>query len=144
MNRICFAITAFAIAALPSSCATAPDSTTQTTGTGYGESKDAAIEVCNPDGEREYLARLVCPAGEPAAVDRLGAYGPRNELPADKPLSEQIATARRDPLKPGETDYHVVDGYEVACGASKRLLYLDMYHCHQPPPTAAPPGYSLR
>jgi hypothetical protein len=143
-NRLWFAITAFVIAALSSSCATAPGSTIQTSGSGYGESKGAAIEVCHPDGERAYLARLVCPTGEPAEVDRLGTYGPRNELPTDQPLSEQVASARRDPLKPGETDYHVVDGYEVACGASKRLLYLDMYHCHQPPPTVAPPGYSLR
>ena len=144
MNRLCFLISALAIASLSSSCATAPDSTTQTTGAGYGESKGAAIEVCSLDGERAYLARLVCPTGEPAAFDRLGQYGPRNELPADQSLSEQIASARRDPLKPGEADYHVVDGYQIACGASKRLLYLDMYHCHQPPPTDAPPGYSLR
>jgi hypothetical protein len=144
MNRICFLIAAFPIAALSSSCATAPDSTTQTTGTGYGESQGTAIEVCHPDGERAYLARLVCPNGAPATFDRLGTYGPRNELPSDKPLSEQVASARRDPLEPGEVDYHVVDGYEVACGTSKRLLYLDMYHCHQPAPTQAPPGYSLK
>ena len=144
MNRLCFPTAAFAIAALSSSCATAPDSTTQTTGAGYGESRGEAIEVCNPDGERAYLERLVCPGGEPASFDRLGTYGPRNELPANQPLSEQIASARRDPLKPGETDYHVIDGYQVACGASKRLLYLDMYHCHQAAPTDAPPGYSLR
>jgi len=144
MNQLCFPIAALAIAAFSSACATAPDSATQTTGAGYGESRGAAIEVCNPDGERAYLERLVCPSGEPASFDRLGTYGPRNELLADQPLSEQIASARRDPLKPGEADYHVVDGYEVACAASKRLLYLDMYHCHQAPPTKAPPGYSLR
>jgi hypothetical protein len=76
MNRLRLTIAAFAIAAFSSSCATAPDSTTQTTGPGYGESKGAAIEVCDPDGERAYLARLVCPTGEPAAFDRLGAMDP--------------------------------------------------------------------
>jgi len=89
-NRLWFAITAFVIAALSSSCATAPGSTIQTSGSGYGESKGAAIEVCHPDGERAYLARLVCPTGEPAEVDRLGTYGPRNELPTDQPLPSRL------------------------------------------------------
>jgi hypothetical protein len=144
MNTLRLLSAAVAIAALSTSCASAPDSTTQTTGPGYGESKSAAMEVCQPDGERAYLARLVCSTGLPPAFNRLGGYGPRNALPNDQSLSEQISSAHRDPLKPGEVDYHVVDGYEVACGGSKRLLYLDMYHCHQPAPREAPPGFSLR
>jgi hypothetical protein len=131
--------------ALTVSCAGVPDSTIPVPeNPGYGDSRGAAIEVCKPDGEHAYLARLVCPGGEAATYDRAGTFGPRNDLPSDKPLSEQVASARRDPLPPGEVDYHVVDGYEVTCGASKRLIYLDMYHCHQPPPKDAPPGLSLR
>jgi hypothetical protein len=132
-------------AALAASCAGVPDGSIQPPeNPGYGESRAAAIEVCRLDGERAYLARLVCPTGEAATFDRLGTYGPRNDLPSDQPLSEQVASARRDPLQPGEVDYHVVDEYEVTCTTSKRLLYLDMYHCHQPPPSDAPPGFSLR
>jgi hypothetical protein len=131
--------------ALASSCASGPDSDIQPPANpGYGESLAAAIEVCKPDGERAYLERLVCPGGEGATFDRAGGSGTRNELPRDASLSEQIASSRRDPLAPGEVDYHVVDGYAVTCGASKRMIYLDMYHCHQPPPTQAPPGYALK
>jgi hypothetical protein len=126
------------------SCATAPHSTGPTTGPGYGESMRAAIEVCRRDGERAYLTRLVCPTGESVTFDRQGTPGTRNELPADQSVSEQVSNSRRDPLQPGEVDYHAVDAYEVACGTSKRVLYLDMYHCHQAAPTDAPPGYSLK
>jgi hypothetical protein len=134
-----------AVAALSVSCVSVPeDGPAPPANPGYGDSRSAAVEVCKPDGERAYLSRLVCPTGEAATFERLGTYGPRNELPADQPLTEQVASARRDPLQPGEVDYHVVDGYEVTCGTSKRLVYLDMYHCHQPPPTEAPPGFSLK
>lgn len=143
--KIVRSITVMLPAALTASCASVPDSSIRAPDNpGYGEHRGAAIEVCKPDGERAYLARLVCLTGEAATFDRLGTYGPRNDLPADQPLSEQVASARRDPLLPGEVDYHVVDGYEVTCGAAKRLIYLDMYHCHQPPPNTAPPGFSLR
>ena len=111
---------------------------------GFGESKAAAVEVCQPAGEQAYLARLVCPDGKIVRFDRLGGYGPRNVLPADLPLSEQLASARRDPLKPGDVDYHVIDGYELTCADTRRIVYLDMYHCHQPLPQQAPPGLSLR
>ena len=132
-------------AVLTASCVTAPDSSVEPSANpGYGESNSAAVEVCRPDGERAYLSHLVCPTGEAATFERLGTYGPRNELPADQPLTEQVASARRDPLQPGEVDYHVIDGYEVACGTSKRLVFMDMYHCHQPPPTEAPPGFTLK
>ena len=138
-------IAAGAVAALSSSCVTAPDSDAESpANAGYGESRRSAVEVCKPDGEHAYLARLVCPTGEQATFDRVGTYGPRNDLPEGQSVSDLVASARRDPLQPGEVDYHAVDGYEVTCGASKQLIYLDMYHCHQPPPKDAPPGYSLR
>lgn len=130
---------------IASSCATVPDTQAPSdTEPGYGESRATAIEVCRVDGQRAYLARLVCPGGEAATYDHIGNAGPRNDLPADKPLSEQVSSARRDPLPPGEVDYHVVDVYAFACGASTANLYLDMYHCHQQGPTRAPPGYTLK
>jgi hypothetical protein len=142
VNRALVVLVEIALAACTASCATAPKSIGPTTGAGYGESMRAAIEVCSRDGERAYLARLVCPAGDAATFDRLGTPGTRNDLPADRSVSEQVESARRDPLQPGEVV--AVDAYEVACGASKRVLYLDMYHCHQPAPTEVPPGYTLQ
>ncbi|MBI3373963.1 MAG: CHAT domain-containing protein [Betaproteobacteria bacterium] len=47
-------------------------------------------------------------------------------------------------IKPGEPDVHIVDGYEVTCGNSKQMIYMDMYHCEQPPPTSPPPGFGVR
>jgi hypothetical protein len=145
MNGLDYPIALLTVAALAAACVSAPKTDiAPPANPGYGESKTAAIEVCQPDGQRAYLARLVCPDGRIARFERLGGYGPRHELPADQPLSEQIASSRRDPLEPGEVDYHVVDGYELACGVTKRIVYLDMYHCHQPQPQDAPPGMSLR
>jgi hypothetical protein len=145
MNRRARSLVGCGIVALSaSSCATTPQGAGPTTGPGYGESRGAAIEVCQTAGERTYLSRLVCANGDGADFDRLGTPGTRHELPADQSVSEQISSSRRDPLSPGEVDYHAVDAYEVSCGTSKRVLYLDMYHCHQPEPAQAPPGYSLK
>lgn len=47
-------------------------------------------------------------------------------------------------LQPGELDHHVVDGYEVNCGAARRVLFMDMYHCNSAPPDGAPPGFTLK
>jgi hypothetical protein len=138
-------MTAAATIALMTACTSSPDSDIRPPqDPGYGESLAEAVEVCKPDGERAYLARLVCPGGEPATFDRTGGAGTRHELPSDASLSEQVSSARRDPLPPGEVDYHVVDGYAVACGDSKQMIYLDMYHCHQAAPTQAPPGFTLK
>ena len=138
-------IAALASAVLTTSCVSAPKSDiAPPANPGYGESMTAAVEVCQPDGQRAYLARLVCEDGKVPRFKRLGSYGPRHALPADRSVSEQIADSKRDPLAPGEVDYHVVDGYELSCEASRRIVYLDMYHCHQPPPQTAPPGFTLR
>ena len=48
------------------------------------------------------------------------------------------------PLKSGEPDYHVIDGYELSCGPAKRMVYMDMYHCHQAPPNQVPEGFQVR
>jgi hypothetical protein len=113
-----------------------------------GQSRQTAIEVCKPAGQREYLSRLVCPDGAAPSFQRAGSFGMRNELPpdaGDKMLAAEIEKAMSfAPHAAGAPDYHVVDGYEVACGADKRMVYLDMYHCGRPAADNAPSGFTLR
>ncbi|MEJ8849283.1 hypothetical protein [Variovorax rhizosphaerae] len=115
---------------------------------GLGEAKVSAIEVCKPSGQRAYLDRLQCTDGSIPAYRRVGSFGGRNELPANLTKEQQIAQLERNfsgaALKPGETDYHVIDGYEVSCGPVKRMIYMDMYHCNQAPPAEIPSGFQLR
>jgi hypothetical protein len=114
----------------------------------YGLSKASPVEVCAPQGQRQYLSRLVCKDGTSPAFRREGSLGPRNELPKD--ITEaQVASMlekmlKRTPLQPGEADYHVVDAYEVTCGEAKSVIYMDMYHCGVPAPTVAPGGFGFR
>ncbi|QWF17781.1 hypothetical protein [Lysobacter capsici] len=113
----------------------------------YGLSKQDAVEVCKPPGEHEYLARLVCPDREHPTFERSGNFGERTPLPDD--LSDDATNRLIEDmmgykaLQPGEADYHIVDGYEVACGETKVRVYLDMYHCDAPRPTRAPAGFSI-
>jgi hypothetical protein len=113
----------------------------------YGLSREHAIEVCYPDGEQQYLARLVCADNSHPAFERSGSVGPRQPMPAE--MSEQMMKSlfddMREPRKrePGEPDYHIVDAYDVVCGEVGTTLYLDMYHCAQERPTAAPKGFTI-
>jgi hypothetical protein len=112
-----------------------------------GQSKATAIEVCGPPGQRAYLNQLVCTTGERPSYRRVGSFGARTAVP---PLSGEDAAARLKralstrALKPGEVDEHIVDGYEVVCSDTTHMIYLDMYHCEQPAPTTAPPGFKLK
>lgn len=111
---------------------------------GPGLSKATAVEVCEPQGEREYLSRLRCADGNPPAFERLGSVGSRN--PTETPEAEELATEqviRGRPVGPDEIDYHVIDLYEVVCAEGRYSVFLDMYHCDQPPPTVAPPGLTF-
>jgi hypothetical protein len=114
----------------------------------YGLRKSLPIEVCRPDGQRAYLASLVCADGSLPSYRRTANVGPRTELPASwtpKDAMEYFVRARRgELLNPGEADYHVIDAYEVACKESKHTLYLDMYHCAQSLPERAPRGFARR
>src|SRR3546814_16031954 len=38
----------------------------------YGLDPEQPVEVCRPEGERRYLARLICPSGEHPASERTG------------------------------------------------------------------------
>jgi hypothetical protein len=112
-----------------------------------GESKATAVEVCKPSGERAYLARLVCADGTRPTFVRQGSFGMRTAHFEDLPKEQQdelfktMLSGRA--LKPGEKDYHVIDGYEVTCGQVKRIVYMDMYHCEASPPDKAPAGFRM-
>ena len=114
---------------------------------GYGMSKAQAIEVCYPQGQREYLARLVCPGGAHPSFERSGSAGPRMPLPDDMSDAqiEALLADMRSPDKVGGEgpDLHVVDAYEVVCGEQRTRLYLDMYHCAAERPTRAPKGFTI-
>jgi hypothetical protein len=114
---------------------------------GYGMSKAQAIEVCYPQGQREYLARLVCPGGAHPSFERSGSVGPRTPLPDDMSDAqvEALLADMRSPDKAGGEgpDLHVVDAYEVVCGEQRTRLYLDMYHCAAERPTRAPKGFTI-
>ena len=113
-----------------------------------GQTIASAIEVCNPTGQRAYLDRLVCESGERPKYRRAGSYGSRTPRPAAKTDTEVMEVIRRARntglLSPGEADIHTVDGYEVICVDTKHMIYMDMYHCEQAPPTAAPRGFRFR
>ena len=115
---------------------------------GLGLSKATAIEVCRPLGERAYLNQLQCADGERPKYRRVGSFGPRTATPPPSSDAEAKAQLKRalsaKTLRPGEPDIHVVDGYEVVCSDGKHMIYMDMYHCEQPPPSEAPPGFRLR
>ena len=144
LPRICIVLS---LALLPA-CASMQRAQVQGDSPPLGESKGAAIEVCTPNGQRAYLSRLICPSGEPVAFRRVGSFGPRVALPRTASETERDAMYKTmssyEALQPGEPDVHIVDGYELTCGTSKRLLYLDMYHCATAPREFAPAGYTLR
>jgi hypothetical protein len=113
----------------------------------FGTTREQPIEVCRPQGEEEYLERLRCRSGVPPGYRRTGNVGPRNPYPtvsdekARRRLFDQALEFKAPP--PGVPDIHILDGYEVVCGAEKTTLYLDMYHCDVPPPPFAPAGFVL-
>ena len=114
-----------------------------------GATKASAIEVCNPSGQRAYLSRLRCKDGATPKFGRAGSYGHRNPPPPKPPARDGGEDDCGElcetfgPVKPGGVDQHMVDGYDVVCPDKSTFLYLDMYHCEQPPPDDAPPGFTI-
>jgi hypothetical protein len=137
-------ITALALCALPCGFSLhaqeAPNSP-------LGSSKEHAIEVCEPAGERAYLARLVCPNSSHPTFDRIGSVGMRNDFPPDMSeddkMNEMMAAMTGQKLEPGQSDRHMIDGYSVQCGTDDKTIYLDMYHCDTPAPRQAPDGFTI-
>lgn len=117
----------------------------------WGYTKATSIEVCKPRGQREYLSRLICSDGQHPTFYRVGNFGMRTPLTIPENLTpqerKQFIASLPDcgaPIKPGETDYHIVDGYKVTCSDKTVMIYMDMYHCNQPVPTHAPQGFSIQ
>lgn len=100
-----------------------------------------------PDGQRDYLSRLICPSGARPTFDRIGSIGPRTALPKNLSEAEEERLLRNSmamtPLAPGESDYHWIDAYEVRCGKVSKTLYMDMYHCAASLPDRAPEGFDI-
>ncbi len=109
---------------------------------GMGLTKERAVEVCLPPGEKAYLAALRCPGGEKPLWKRTGSVGSRTQPvdPDDPRILLQMDPER--PLAPGEPDLHIVDAVEAHCPGATYTLFLDMYHC--PAPAQPPPeGFTL-
>lgn len=128
-------------------CASTPSGLQAPASAGLGETKATAIEVCKPAGERAYLGLLACADGTRPSFKRIGSFGSRLDYPKNLTKEQEaeitLALLSGRALKPGEPDYHIVDGYELACGEVKRTVYMDMYHCQGTPPAQAPTGFSL-
>jgi hypothetical protein len=110
----------------------------------FGLTPTQAVEVCSPDGEREYLSRLRCPDGRAPRHTRNRSEF-RN-IP-DTPDAERVAQGQvieRKSLRKGDRDYHMVDAYQLTCGHVVLEVFLDMYHCGAAKPSRAPVPLSLK
>lgn len=147
--RTGFIALAASLACLAGACSTAPAQREHPVAAQerFGMSKEHAIEVCRPPGERNYLARLACPDASHPLFDRAGSVGLRHDFPAGLSEREQMQIMEDNmgfkKLAPGAADHHVIDAYSVECGETRVTLYLDMYHCDDPAPTLAPAGFTL-
>jgi hypothetical protein len=80
--------------------------------------KGNPVRVSMPPGQHAYLSRLMCPSGGAPTFGRVGSFG----------------------VGPYGT---IVDGYDVDCTGSKRLVYMDMYHPGYVERRAVP-GFTIR
>lgn len=80
--------------------------------------KGNPVRVYMPPGQRAYLSRLVCAGGGTPVFSRVGSFG----------------------IGPYGT---IVDGYDVDCAGTKRLVFMDMYHPEYVEPRAVP-GFTIR
>jgi len=81
-------------------------------------SAERPVRSQGPQGQREYLNRLVCKNGKAPEFERVGSVGPS---PYGYPM----------------------DAYKVRCGSAEQLVYMDLYHprfIEQEPI----PGFKLR
>lgn len=107
---------------------------------GWGSSKQSAINTCLPPGVKLLMQDLRCSGGAKPRFHRVGSVGSRSPRPGTV-TSLQMDWTR--PLKPQEPDHHIVDHYQLQCGAHKTSLYLDLYHCADgPAPWNAPSGFT--
>jgi len=89
----------------------------------------------------------LCRDATKPSISRAGSFGPRNPFPdeisEDQMMQITINGLNGGTLKPGEIDYHTVDGYTLTCGEEKFTLYLEMYHCGEAVPIKAPEGFAI-
>src|SRR3546814_10820204 len=97
----------------------------------YGLEPEQSVEVCRPEGERRYLARLIFPSGEHPAFERTGNVGPRTPLPLDMSPAEQerllADNMAMKPLSEGRSEEHTSElqslmrlSYAVFCLTKKK------------------------
>ena len=65
--------------------------------------KGNPVRVNTPRGQHAYLSRLACPDGAPPTFRRVGNFG--------------IGVYGT-----------IIDGYDVDCAGTKRMVFMDMYH----------------
>ncbi len=80
--------------------------------------KGNPVRVHTPPGQRAYLSRLVCTGGGAPAFNRVGSFG----------------------IGPYGT---IIDGYDVDCAGTKRMVFMDMYHPDYVEPRPVP-GFTIR
>ena len=81
-------------------------------------SRDNPVRVLGPPGERAFLARLRCPAGDAPAFARMGSFG-------EGPYGA------------------ILDGYRLRCAdGTDATVYMDMYHPGHDE-RQAPAGFAL-
>lgn len=110
---------------------------------GFGRSKEKAVEVCLPPGEKAYFLALRCADGTAPRTRRLGNVGTRTQpVDPDEPrLLLQMDPER--PLAKGEPDFHMVEAVEARCPGATYTLFFDMYHCPASPQPALRLGARL-
>ncbi|MCA1826086.1 MAG: hypothetical protein ABR567_22640 [Myxococcales bacterium] len=94
-----------------------------------GLTKENAVEVCLPPGEKAFLDQWRCPGGSKPQHHRLGSIGTRMQPvdPNDPRILLQMDPER--PLERGEPDFHIVDAVEMRCAGATYTVFIDMYHC---------------
>ena len=121
-----------AAAAPPAASVASPVAPGPPGGAGFGLTKQRAVNVCMPDGERRFLSSLQCPDGSTPTFARRGNVGPRN------PDSGELDMTAMDPhhvIPPGTVDSHIIDVYDVQCSGGPSIeVFMDMYHCSDPDP----------
>lgn len=65
--------------------------------------RENPVRVFQPEGQRVYLRRLICPNGSRPTFERIGSFGPG-------PYTS------------------ILDGYKVTCGNVVHDVVIDMYH----------------
>ncbi len=108
----------------------------------WGLSKEKAIEVCMPVGERAFIEDLRCPGGSAPEYRRSGNVGQRNPSPPGAEIDLELMMDFTGRLAKDGVDRHIIDRYELKCPDGPHVLFFDMYHCGSPKPWKSPNGFT--